>query len=195
MPNYVNSSVRFHSINAAAVEKLNLLKQRLGEHANFCELMYDGTFDKEEMYTRAWQHEHIGPKWTHIEDIDDDGMLLTSAWSDPTMGVEWLIGELAKVDPDLVTIYTYEEEQPAFFGVYVYKGTEVYDGYEDEWDDIIFEMKNEFPEFAEAQDEDGDITDEGWEIFHENIWEFLNDNADRFITETLETLENGDSDG
>lgn len=194
MPNYVFSYVRFEKMNKAAEEKFALLQQRLTENKNFSDLMLDGSVSLDETHTRAWQHEYIGPKWTTIEDIDESGMTLTSAWSAPTEGVEWLINELTQVDPELITVYGYEEEQPAFFGAYVYEGNEIYDGYEDEWDDIVYLVSEEYEDFANGKDEDGEFTDEAWDIFHENVWELLNNNAEEFISTTLKSLLGADDE-
>lgn len=188
MPNYCMSYVRFENLNEAAKEKYNLLQQRLTSEKNFSDLMNDGSVSEEEIHTRSWQHDHVGPKWTTIDDIDDEGMSLTSAWSAPTDGVEWLIRELSSVQPDLITVYSYQEEQPDFAGIYVYEGEDMYDGYEDDFDDIRWVLEQKVDGLVDMKDEDGDYTEEGWDLFHENVWEVLNDTQDEFLVAVMENL-------
>ena len=142
----------------------------------------------EELYTRAYQHEMVGPKWTTIDDISDTHISMTSAWSEPTDGVQRLIAELAELDPDMVTSYMYEEEQPDVSGVYVYKGSEVYDGYEDDADEIHEVAVNYLEGFKESLDEDGDYTDESWDIWHDGISMTLEEHKQEFLANTLDEL-------
>lgn len=142
MPNYVYSNITFERMNAAAREKFDLLCQRLTEQKNFGDLWIDGkNVTADDTNLLSWNHENIGPKWTTIEYIEDNHINMTSAWSAPTEGVEWLVAQLASVDPNLITTYTYIEEQPSFAGFYVYHGAEMYDGYEDEWEDILYVLE------------------------------------------------------
>ena len=190
MPNYCYSFVRSERINEEAKEKFRFLCKRLGENRNFSELMQDGTIDEDEMFTRSWQHDHIGPKWTHIEDLDEEDctLSLTSAWSAPDDGVQWLVSQLAEVDDKLITVYTYREEQPDFAGCYVFLGEETYDGYEDDYEDIKYLVEDRVEELSEMKDEDGDYTEEGWEVFHENIFEVIDDCEYTFSTEVIDQI-------
>lgn len=189
MPNYCHSNVRFERLNDAAKEKFRMLASRV-KTENFSEMMQDGTIDEDEMFTRMWQHEHVGPKWTSIEDIDVDmfSISMNSAWSSPDDGVNWLVSELAQVDPNLITIYTYQEEQPDFAGFYVYLGEELYDGYEDDYDDIKYLLENKVEGLSEMKDDDGDYTEEGWELFHDNVYEVIDEYGYGFIETIIEQI-------
>jgi len=188
MPNYCNSYVRFENLNESSKGKYILLQQRLTSEKNFSDLMNDGSISEEEIHTRSWQHDHIGPKWTTIDDIDDESMSLTSAWSAPTDGVEWLIRELSSVQPDLITVYSYQEEQPDFAGIYVYEGEDVYDGYEDDFDEIRWVLEQKVEGLVDMKDEDGDYTEEGWDLFHENVWGVLEDCGSQFVDDTIQCI-------
>ena len=184
MPNYVSSYIKFENMNQQASEKYNLLRQRLSKDNYFSDLMNDGSIPSDEIYTRAWQYEYVGPKWTTIEDIHECGMTLTSAWSAPTIGVEWLINELSQIQDDLITVYTYEEECPDFYGIYIYKGNVIYDGYERDSEDIEYEVEDKIPVLATMREDDS-YTDEGMELFSEHVWDVINAEQESFITETL----------
>lgn len=192
MPNYVNSYVRFERMNDAAKEKFFLLKQRISQESNFSDLMQDGTIPVDEIDTRAWQHENIGPKWTTIDDTDDTSIALTSAWVEPSLGVNWLISELASVDPELITAFSYSEEQPDFAGYYVYLGEEIVDGYEDDYDDIKCLLEESVEGLSDMKDGD-DYTEEGFDLFHENVWEVIENHGAKFIDETIQAIYDEDN--
>ena len=76
-------------------------------------------------------------KWCYIQDFDEESFHGYSAWSEPTPALEWILSQLAPLDPQMITTITYEDEMPNFAGVYVYEGDECIDGYEDESDEIM----------------------------------------------------------
>lgn len=188
MPNYCYSNIRFERINEDAKAKFLELQKRITEESNFSDLMQDGTIDEDEMFSISWQHEHVGPKWTHIEDYDDEGLSMNSAWGPPETGAMWLIEQLAEVDPNLITSFYYIEEQPDFVGNYIYVGTEMEDGYEDNFDDIKYVVEQAVEGLAEMVDEDGYYTEEGWELFHENVYEALDEVNSQFYNDAIQAI-------
>ena len=191
MPNYCYSHIRFERINEAGKEKFRMLAKRVTEENLFSDMMQDGTIDKEEMYTRTWQHEHVGPKWTHIEDLDEEecSLSMNSAWSQPEEGAHWLVGQIAEVDPNVVAIFTYQEEQPDFAGVDIFFGEEIYDAMENDSDEIKELVEARVEELSEMKDDDGDYTDDGWDTFNENVYEVVDDIAYEFIERVLENID------
>ena len=188
MPNYVNSYVSFERVNKAAKEKFLLLQMRITTENNFSDLMQDGKITQDETHILSWQHENVGPKWTTIDDVGDDYISMTSAWSSPDIGVQWLISELSKVDEKMITRYSYQEEQPDFAGRYLYVGDEMYDGNEDDWEDIVDLVEMKVEGLFELKDEDGELTEEWFDIFNENVYEVINDLDQEFFDDTLQSL-------
>ena len=190
MPNYCYSHIRFEEINEAGKEKFRMLAKRVTEENNFSDMMQDGTIDKEEMYTRTWQHDNVGPKWTHIEDLDEDEctVSMNSAWSQPEDGARWLVAQIAEVDPNVVAFFTYQEEQPDFCGCDVFFGEEVFDAFEIDHEEIKELLESRVDGLSDMKDEDGDYTDEGWDTFGDHVSEVLDDKIYEFIESTLDLI-------
>jgi hypothetical protein len=217
MANHVNSYIEFVSINDAAKQKLIEMGGRirednssyegawfgdlfvgetdLSEVKNFSELTY------EDVEKYSWTTGVIGPKWCYIQDYDFNHevpyMQCMSAWSAPTEGLEEILEILEQYDEKIVATIRYEDEMPNFVGWYVYEGSELYDGCEDDEEEIREAIFAKFPEIAvhwdddndEWQcDEDGDMTDEAYEAeeqYRDSVFEYISEGNEQQIDECV----------
>ena len=183
MANHVHWSINFDSINDAAKEKLKEILGRVRKdtpHQWLGDIFVDpnGSTTYEETEQYSWTTEHIGPKWSYIEDMDADEGYLDgeSAWSAPDGALDYLLEELSELDPELITIFTYEDEAPNFAGAYVYDGDELYDGWEDEYEEIFDAVIAEYPKELDGKynyDELEWEDDESSDFFQDVMWESL----------------------
>lgn len=209
MANHVSSYIQFEEINEPAREKLKELSGRLREMEYgrkwFADLFVDGEDLKyEDVEQYAWTTEFIGPKWCYIEDCNFDDetpyMMCESAWSAPEEGLCLLLDELVKLDPNIVTTFTYEDEMPNFIGWSVYDGTDLYDGCEDDDEEIRDFIFSKHPHLKEhwdesndewATDENGDMTDESYaaeDEYRDIMYECISDMQGDGVRTTLECL-------
>ena len=198
MANHVSFGITFNRMNDAAKEKLKELVGRMDNDAYDGEMWFgdmwvdgkDGSPTNDDVRQYSWTTENVGPKWCYIESADEDGMYGYSAWSWPEDGLSWLLEQLAEVDPNVVTTVTYEDEAPNFYGAYVYKGTEMYDGCEWEYEELLETFLHKNPEFKEHWDEeneewmcdeDGDMTEganEAEDAFRDEMYDIMHDQQD-----------------
>ena len=197
MANHVNYGVRFEQMNDAAKAKWKELTSRLVEEQYEYWMgdlwVYEGgPVNSEDVREYSWTTEHVGPKWCYIQDFDEESFHGYSAWSEPTPALEWILSQLAPLDPQMITTITYEDEMPNFAGVYVYEGDECIDGYEDEHDEIMDRIFETHPDLKEKWDEeiedwkDEDAQDEWNEI----LWEEISGHQMALITDTVEMIKN-----
>lgn len=195
MANHVRTNVYFERINDAAKAKLQELYSRIRPDTDyewFADLMVDGAEGSpthEEAELRGWNIDNVGAKWCYFEDRDDEQFTTESAWSWPQEGVEWLIVQLAEVDPELITVVRYEDEMPNFYGAYVYKGNELIDGCEDTWEELV-EMLNDGVEgLAEHWDEEEEYwNEEGRDLMYDHLYDYVNDRQDTIIADALDSI-------
>ena len=197
MANHVNYGVRFEQMNDAAKAKWKELTSRLVEQEYEYWMgdlwVYEGgPVSADDVREYSWTTEHVGPKWCYIQDFDEESFHGYSAWSEPTPALEWILSQLAPLDPQMITTITYEDEMPNFAGVYVYEGDECIDGYEDEHDEIMDRIFETHPDLKEKWDEeiedwkDEDAQDEWNEI----LWEEISGHQMALITDTVEMIKN-----
>jgi len=197
MANHVNYGVRFEQMNDAAKAKWKELTSRLVEEQYEYWMgdlwVYEGgPVNSEDVREYSWTTEHVGPKWCYIQDFDEESFHGYSAWSEPTPALEWILSQLAPLDPQMITTITYEDEMPNFAGVYVYEGDECIDGYEDEHDEIMDRIFETHPDLKEKWDEevedwkDEDAQDEWNEI----LWEEISGHQMALIADTVEMIKN-----
>lgn len=197
MANHVNYGVRFEQMNDAAKAKWKELSSRLVEQEYEYWMgdlwVYEGgPVSADDVREYSWTTEHVGPKWCYIQDFDEESFHGYSAWSEPTPALEWILSQLAPLDPQMITTITYEDEMPNFAGVYVYEGDECIDGYEDEHDEIMDRIFETHPDLKEKWDEeiedwkDEDAQDEWNEI----LWEEISGHQMALITDTVEMIKN-----
>jgi len=213
MANHVYSNIRIVPSNEAGMAKLKEIFQRATDRPEsdgrlwFGYLFVDGKEGSptaEEVTQYSWTTEHIGPKWCHIEDIDemdDEIMFRTeSAWSPPEEGLGKLLEEIEAVDPKVYASISYDDEMPNFVGWSVYRGSELEDG--SEWDDHeireeVFFLHPHLKEHWDEEndewqcDEDGDMTEEAYaaeDEFRDVMYEVINDFQDNGIDEAIKYL-------
>ena len=196
MANHVNTYVYFESISDAGKQKLEQLYTRIRKDTSyswFGDMWVDGeegspSYEETEKYD--WTTKVIGPKWSYLEDYGDDFMSLTSAWSAPLDGIDWVVQQIAEVDPNVIARVTYEDEFPNFFGAALYTADGQYDI--EEWDDgeLRTMLLEEHPEMAEHWDEDEEeCDDEYWDMYQEHCWEKVNDVQNDAIVDMLKCIE------
>ena len=197
MANHVNYGVRFEQMNDAAKAKWKELTSRLVEEQYEYWMgdlwVYEGgPVNSEDVREYSWTTEHVGPKWCYIQDFDEESFHGYSAWSEPTPALEWILSQLAPLDPQMITSITYEDEMPNFAGVYVYEGDECIDGYEDEHDEImdrIFETHQNLKEKWDEENEDWKDED-AQEEFQEILWEEISGHQMALVADTVEMIKN-----
>lgn len=192
MANHVYTSVNFENINQEAKAKLLELYSRIREDNDyewFSDIMVDGSQDSpthEMTNNLSWNIDNVGSKWCYFDDKDESSFRTTSAWSWPEEGVDWVISELTKIQPDLVTIVRYEDEMPNFYGACVYESNELVESFEESWDDIIDTLTETVEGLAEMWDEEEeDWTEEGRDLIMDNLYETIYSKQDDVITEAL----------
>ena len=210
MANHVSYQVWFREMNDAAKARWKEMTDNLhndkqdGYEYWFADLFVDnkeGSPTLDEVRQYSWTTEEIGPKWCYIQDFDEESFHGYSAWSEPTPALEWILSQLAPLDPQMITSITHEDEMPNFIGAYVYKGTEIVDGAEDDGNEIVEYVLDGNPELKEHWDEDTDdwVTDEDGnyteaseeasDTYNEVLYEWISIRQDEIITETLEYME------
>lgn len=197
MANHVSSHLWFERLSDEGKAFLdNLVKTRLrtGKDSGnwFPDLFVDGetiTYEQTEQY--AWTTEHIGPKWSYIEEYDDsDGrMNIMSAWSAPTEGVEKLMSMIGEVDPNVLAFLSYEDEMPNFIGVASFNADGQIDFEDWDYEDIRNGLMHENADLAAEWDaEEEEFSDEGTELLWEYQWDYINDLQDDWVKGEIEWL-------
>lgn len=193
MANHVNTNVTFREISDAGKAKLTELYGRLRTDKDnggsdtpwFTDIFLDGEEYTSYQETSTEARHNVGSKWCYFNDWYEDGFNLESAWSYPDDGVEWILDQVASVDPNFVATVFYEDEAYNFAGVRVYRGENTGDiccsveveG--DEYDyDQIMELMLESVEglYDEWNEGEQELTDEGWDLYHDNIDDVLSIN-------------------
>ena len=204
MANHVSFSVNFVQINDAAKAKWKELSDRLVKSENNHEfwmggLWVDGqegspTMEETEQY--AWTTENIGPKWCYIQDFDDTSFSGYSAWSAPEMGLIWILEQLEEYDPNIITSFYFEDEMPNFYGANVYEGSELFDGFEEEGDEIMQRVFSEHPEIKEMWDEEEEEwkDDDGWSAYTDVLYDIMHNVQDGTVTECVEAIQENQQD-
>jgi len=197
MANHVHTSVNFHRINDEGKKVLQELYSRVRKDQDynwFSDIFVDEkegspTYDEASKYD--FTIERVGPKWCYFEEFGEDNFIMESAWSWPEIGVEWIFEQVAGVDPDFIAYVTYEDEMPNFSGVYVYNTDGIVDGYENDSEEIRDMLFNEVEGLREEwNEEDEEFTDDGTDMFSENVWEEISNAQMQLVHETIEMLEN-----
>lgn len=201
MPNFVYTNVTFEKINDAARNRWNSLVERVRKgddivhgHMWMGDLWVDGkegspTYEQTEKY--EWTLENVGPKWTYFDEVDDAGFQSQSAWCWPEDGLDWILKELSKYDPNMITTVCFEDEMPNFYGVWIYEGEEMVDGFEDDHDDLMQRIVEQYPELKGKWDQDeGEWDDvESEDLFREVVWEVMGDSQADAIHNAVELIE------
>jgi hypothetical protein len=195
MANYVNTNVYFEEISEAGSKVLADIFARVRQpteefgRLRFEDVFVDGkegspTYD--DVNTYDFMAENVGPKWCYFEDMDTDSFTTYSAWTWPQEGVEWIVDQVAKIDPNVIAVVTYEDEMPNFIGAAVYTAEGLYESFEDDGEEIQEFMKERHPELAEHWDEEEQWFDEeGNEIYSENLPELIEEIQSSFVEDIV----------
>ena len=174
MANHVDSYLSFVKISPEGIDRLNQIYERFDrfKENGECHLSYAFYDSLEDLPCPTY--ELIGAKWGFVQDYDEDGMSMYSAWSAVPEFVEYVISEIATVDKEVLATYTYSDEMPNFIGVQVYTADGLYDEEYMDDEDIRMSLTLTHPELKELWDEDEEeFTDDG-ELYSELVWEFIN---------------------
>jgi len=201
MANHVTYSVRFEQMNSAAKTKWKELTSRLVEQEYEYWMgdlwVYEGgPVSADDVREYDWTCENVGPKWCYIQDFDEDGFSGYSAWSAPETGLQWIIDQLIVHDPNLITSFYYDDEMPNFYGAYVWQGNECYDGFEDDHDDLMYRVFEEYPDLKEKWNEDTEewTDEEAEDEFREVMYEVLNEAQANIVNESVEMIKEENSE-
>lgn len=206
MANHVSFNVWFREINDEAKARWKEMTENL-KSDNYEYWMGDlwvdgkeGSPTEEQVRQYDWTTDVIGTKWAYINDFDEDSFQGYSAWSAPEEGVSKILEELAKLDPNMITSMTYDDEMPNFVGWSVWLGDQLEDGCEDDDEEIREAVFAQNPEIAEHWDhdndewkcdEDGDMLDESYEAedqFRDVMYEVINDMQEEGIDEAIKAI-------
>ena len=106
--------------------------------------------------TYSWNIEHMGAKWAYLEDADEESFRIMSAWGVPTDAVEFIVKELAEVDPDVRAEITAEDEFPNWVYAAVADSDGIYDAEEWQWEEIDEHLRDTYAEISSGWDEEND---------------------------------------
>lgn len=194
MANHVRFEIVFHKMNDMARAKLQNMQKRAKpnqyEERWFGDLLRNDDLNEEIVRDYNWMLENVGPKWCHIDNIDDEIICGYSAWCEPEQGLSNILRILSQYDPEMVTYMKYEDEMPNFWGVTVFKGEAIIDARQDDSDEIHEMMMESIEGLNELyNDEDEEFSEEGFDLWSDTIWEKIDQTQDEVINEILETME------
>jgi hypothetical protein len=131
--------------------------------------------------TYSWNIEHMGAKWAYIEDADEESFRIMSAWGVPTDAVEFIVKELAEVDPDVRAEITAEDEFPNWVYAAVADSDGIYDAEEWQWEEIIEHLRDTYTEISSGWDEenddfsDNDAGEAARDFMYDVLWEEISE--------------------
>ena len=144
--------------------------------------MFEWGDSEDDPETRSWYIDHIGAKWCHILDADDDRIQFESAWGYPDQLLLRIHQEAHAIDPEVIMTGAYDDEMPNFFGSLLYADGDLYDEeYIGEESYEHFELKFYWDEDEEGAEEPDDF---------EPDYEKMNDIQMQDIEDMLENLRN-----
>ena len=131
--------------------------------------------------TYSWNIEHMGAKWAYIEDAEEESFRITSAWGVPTDAVEFIVKELAEVDPVVRAEITAEDEFPNWVYAAVADSDGIYDAEEWQWEEIIEHLRDTYTEISSGWDEenddfsDNDAGEAARDFMYDVLWEEISE--------------------
>ena len=198
MANHVSWNITFHEINDAAKAKWKELTDRLVKEdyeywMGDLWVHEDGPVNAEDVRQYSWTTEHLGPKWCYITEFDEDSCYGYSAWSWPEQGLNWILEQLSPLDPNLITSINFDDEGPNFYGTYTYDGADLYDGFEDDYDELMERIFVEYPHLKEKWDSEEEEwkDDESEEEFREVIYEVMHEAQDDDVSDNIKYIKEG----
>jgi hypothetical protein len=192
MANHVYTSVTFDGLTPDTVKKLEEKFKSVDFGDTVGDFIDDDIADDRERFTEA-----VGAKWCNLEDKDfseETGYAyvnLCSAWSYPEEFVVLLNNYIVELqEEDFTCQVQYDDEMPNFAGAQFYKNGELFDGYEEAWEDIFEAMKENYSEICELiekLDDGEELTEEEQEKLYDLRTEAVYDTIDverqRFFSE------------
>ena len=193
MANHVWTNAHFHRISDEGKKKLFELYSRFedldveGSYEYPLEQIFGVPKDEDPESTDgpgwySWNTEHMGAKWAYVQDPDEIGFSINSAWSVPEKALDYIFGEVYKVDKNVVAGIIYEDEFPNFVGWQTWRNGDWEDSEYIEWDDILNHLLDNNEELREQFDyEEQSFTEEGNEI----LWEVQSDTIQELTWEVM----------
>ena len=120
--------------------------------------------------------EAVGAKWAFAYELDEETMIVQSAWSPVIPLVEHIAIEIGKVDPDVLISLAYEDEMPNFVGVATFDCDGLNTDHDCSYEELREDIFEKDAELKEMWDEDEDDwieehRDDAEENFHFYLWE------------------------
>ena len=185
MANYLNSTLTVHA-NEETIKYIDELMEKAnnGEITTFAQTFYDDVELAESGgVMNTWSSNNLGPKWTYLEDILNDGEYrLVSAWYPPVKFFIHLYNMLVKMDPEVYIEVMYEDEGYEPIGAIVIKKDK--DGTPCIWQEEDNEM--------EDPTVDKDWDDEDYDEVQMEFMESLYDRQQELLSECHDLI---DTDG
>src|SRR6056300_1333548 len=162
MANHVNSYLRFHEVNEAGLEVLKKLFERFEKHRKDYECHLGFAFvDNQDDIDSTLMNEKVGAKWAYVQDWDEHGMSMYSAWRQPEEFVQYVVESVAEADPKSIAILTYEDEMPNFIGADIY------------YDQIRENLCRRYEDLNEQWDADDEEWLDDGDLYFEYIWDYI----------------------
>jgi hypothetical protein len=191
----VNTNVRFEKISEEGKKRFDELCHRLEgwdeeqKHSYPLHGIFGVEVTKDEEGNEtgpgyySWNIEHMGAKWAYMEDADEDGFRIESAWDTPVDAINFIAEQIAEVDPDSVLRVTSEDEFPNWISAYYYTGGAVEDYQVWDWDEIRDEL-NTIDELREHYNEEEEDWDEaGHDMIYDYLWDTCYELQEKFFLE------------
>ncbi len=184
MANHVNNNLRFEHISDEGQkvwQEQFIDRIAEGNYSDLRELFFEIGEDNQFIdFDYEVVENKIGAKWATMEDAEDDGMNVCSAWSPVIPFAEHVAKTIGKVDPNVQIVLSYEDEFPNFVGVATFTANGLDTESYWEWDEIRDRMLDECEELrelwdAEEQDWIEDKEDEANDLMGELQWDIIND--------------------
>lgn len=192
MANNVQTYVRFVNINEEGKAKLKSLYDRIrteGGDRWFADMWVapGGDITYEETNSRSWYIENVGPKWCYFDDYEDDYFTTVSAWGYPEDGIAWVMQQLGKAQPNIVAEVRYQDEMPNFYGGAVFTCDGEFDGFEEDYDEMLEVLKTKVQGLAEEwNEEDQEWSDEGYDLLQDSMYDHMDEVQDEMLSTPLE---------
>jgi predicted heme/steroid binding protein len=197
MANHVYTTMTFDGVKPETVKELQERFDKIdcGDSV--------GEFFSDAEYTREFFNENVGSKWCTLEDsefIPENGYVYIntcSAWNHPDMFITRVNEFIAERQEERFTCSVmYDDEVPNFSGAQYWVDGEQFDGYEEDWDEILEAMKvnhKELCEIIEKEENGEELTDEEQERLYDEqsvaVYDTIEEERQRFFEECENQLQ------
>ena len=193
MANHVSSYLKVDMISPEGqkvwdefvVGRLDAARSR--EESEYAEVHLGNFFvDNDSDINWDLMQEKVGAKWAYATDWDECGIAMYSAWSPVGEFAREVVEEIAKVDPEVSLVLTYEDEFPNFIGVAEYTEHGETDDNCIEWDEFLQWMIGRNDDLKELWDEDAedwkeDKEEEANDILCDIQWEEIHEWQNQYV--------------